>query len=270
MDKVRELLQQAIEHPKPPLRGSGDVLRTARRAHQRRAVFVTSLSGLGVVAAVAVGASLLTVQPATDHPTGQASTSPSSPTTSRPRVPSAMIAGAHGPRMVEVMKAAVPSGLAVSQPPGSEFVMLSARATPDAYVFGTRIALSNSEGSGLLTAMTVRFKPNDPAAVLAGGDLCARDVAAWLSTFTGGKENDCAEVVVGGERIRVASSDATRTAVRWLDGGLVVLVWSHDGWRPDLGVWPSSSPAVGGGSRTVPDLSATTLAELARDDRLLP
>ncbi|MEV0459177.1 hypothetical protein [Catellatospora methionotrophica] len=266
MDELHDLLQRVVDQPKPPQRASADVLRVARRADRRRRAITASLSGLGV-AAVAVLAVSLTPMPGSIAPPATPQLSASS-APARPRMPSALLAEAYGPRMVEVLKAAVPADLTVTVPPGSQFVMLTARTAPHAYIFGARIGVSDAEGSGELTAMIVRFQPQDPPTVVAGGGSCAPEAGAWLATYTGGGENDCAEVTVEGEAIRVASSEAAHTAIRWLDGGMVVVMWAGQDSGP--GAWLPADRVPGRPDRAAPQLPDTMLAALARDDRLLP
>jgi len=278
VNDVKEICELALDVPAPPLREADAALALARRTNRRR------WAGLGAATVVATGAVLaapLLLAPQA-NPVAVVPAAPTGPVPPAPlpAVPAWQRAQAHGPRVVDVLTAALPPGYtAVPQFPSDSGPAATWLRQPDSGQYGTLTSLvvSAGGGQGLVEAFTVRDDVPAPA-----GDLCAAADSARFDAFFGAADT-CRTVTVDGVPVRVT----TRTdpdigpvviAARMLDGGFLGVEASAGRWTyqadgalpPDAKHRPAPGTVPAPPRLAAPALTADQAAALAADPDLLP
>ena len=213
MREVRDIVARMLAGPQPPLREAAEVLQRARRANRRRS-WVQAAGAGGVVLVLAFGVGAV-VGPAPWGGTARPHVE-----VAAPPVPAARAAPAHGQRMAQTLRTAVPAGFAAAPAESfSDSAVVNGSAAPGRVrlLAATVVRVFAGAGEGELYAYLVH-----------DGGLAPDDVCA--PRLVGGVDS-CDVRLVNRATVRVVTrTDATRgrqiEATRFLAGGrLVVGTW---------------------------------------------
>jgi hypothetical protein len=272
MNDVRELCRRILDTPAPPMRDSAQVLAIARQAARRRARVTVAVGGLAAATTIAItAAATLPLAHRSAPPVQPVVSAPHTPAAGPPQAPTREAAGAHGDRIAQRLTDALPAGY--TGRPGFDgrgtATWQPAGQPADRYVSQTRILVSSGAGEGSLSATLVGDGLPAPA-----GDLCAPAVATRFAAYFGDGSGNCVVTTIDGVRIRTVTLGSATTATRFLGGGLLVVGWTPS-WEITSGGSADSrrpwwEPGGAGQPSTVQGFTATQLATLAADPRLLP
>jgi hypothetical protein len=257
VNEVRQLCEQALDGPEPPLRDADDVLAVARRATRTRDLR-RAFYGLAAATALAAGAALVT--PATlgtaasEQPVSPATAASASPVPVPP-APAREQAVEHMPHIAGRLAEALPEGYAfvrldryVDQP------TWYADLADDSYVVIWTVLVSSGTGTG---GLEIIFRGDRPG---PSGDLCEPEISAGFAVpaaawcWQAASDSGPIWIITG----RDDSRGDVRAATRVLDGGYLTLVVEQavdDGESAPLARLP---------------FTATELAALVADPAMLP
>jgi hypothetical protein len=256
VNDVKELCEQALDGPEPPLRDATEILAMARhatRARDRRRV----VYGLAAVTALAAGALIVPeVIVAAPRPAPPATVvSPPSPPVATVPLPPVEQAVDHMPHILGLLAQALPAGHSLMQIDRSGDSAWYADLADDSYVVISSVLVSSGTGTGALRVIIRGDRPGPPE------DLCEPEISAGFAAPAGAQ---CWQTLIDGGPIwTITGEDESRgqvnAASRVLDGGYLTVVAQQAVDRDDPPPPLARAP-----------FSVADLATLVADPAMLP